>query len=90
MLTVSRRSPRIRRTGQSSAPAVAGASFIRMGRLWRKPGAILNLQPGSLQSAEARASPEMAKLHRFVNVSRWPPTGLAAWRVRCSNLVRAG
>jgi hypothetical protein len=26
----------------------------------------------------------------LVSVSRWPPTGLAAWRIRCSSLVRAG
>jgi hypothetical protein len=25
-----------------------------------------------------------------VSVSRWPPTGLAAWRICCSSLVRAG
>jgi hypothetical protein len=25
----------------------------------------------------------------IVSVSAWPPTGLAAWRVRCSGLVRA-
>ena len=40
------------------------------------------------------ARPRMARARGWccylVSVSRWPPTGLAAWRVSCSGLMRAG
>ena len=40
---------------------------------------------------KSRIDPYLAFIRQtLVSVSRWPPTGLAAWRIRCSSLVRAG
>jgi hypothetical protein len=33
---------------------------------------------------------KVAHVRLSVSVSRWPPTGLAAWRIHCSGLVRTG
>ena len=40
--------------------------------------------------AYQRAASSAVGLRTCVSVSRWPPTGLAAWRVSCSGLMRAG